>query len=73
MFLVSQNIQLLDQTFYIDEEKINPLFPDSSILSSHHRKIGIEGLIMKVRGGASGFVIFANLQTVLSKKNTEIR
>ncbi len=73
LFLVSQNIQLLDQTFYIDEEKINPLFPDSSILSSHHRKIGIEELIMKVRGGASGFVIFANLQTVLSKKNTEIR
>lgn len=73
LFVVSQNIQLLDQTYYVDESKTKPLFSNSVALSSHHKKISMEELITKIDEKKSGFIIFASLQTIFSEKNQELK
>jgi len=77
LFLVSRNNQLLDQTFYIDEKRRIPLFPNSLVLSSEHDRINIVELRRNLttgnRDGNCGIVVFVSLQTVLSKSNKEIR
>lgn len=73
IFVVSRNIQLLNQTYYVDESKTRPLFRDSVILSSHHKKIHMEELITKIEDKENGFLIFASLQTILSEKNQELK
>ena len=71
LFLASRNNQLLNQTFYRDESK--PLFPYSLILSSEHGRISAEDLESTISGRDGGIVIFASLQTILSKINREIK
>lgn len=73
LFLVSRNNQLLNQTYYVDERRTVPLFPNSLILSSEHSKISAEELKAKINGRDRGFIIFASLQTIISKSNVEIK
>jgi superfamily II DNA or RNA helicase len=73
LFLVSRNNQLLNQTFYRDENRTRPLFPSSLILSSEHDRISAEMLKRKINSRDGGIVIFISLQTILSKKNKEIK
>ncbi len=76
LFLVSRNNQLLNQTFYTNSEERMPLFPNSLVLSSEHERIEIAGILRphdRRHDGEPGVVIFASLQTVLSKRNEEIR
>ncbi|MEW6621014.1 MAG: DEAD/DEAH box helicase [bacterium] len=70
LFLVSRNNQLLTQTFYGDDGY--PLFPESVVLSSEHDKVGIDKLQNLIKRGAGG-IIFASLQTIISKNNGEIK
>lgn len=72
LFLISRNNQLLNQTFYGDERRTVPLFSNSLILSSEHRKISAEELEAKINGRDCGLIIFASLQTITSKGNKEI-
>lgn len=71
LFLVSMNNPLLSQT-YFDRKRGAPLFPNSGILSSEY-KADREELDEKLKTRQGGFVLFASLQTVLSKNNTEIK
>lgn len=73
LFLVSRNNPLLDQTFYADERRSKPLFPNSLIFSSKYSKITTEELISRIKDREGGIVIFASLQTIISKKNKEIK
>lgn len=73
LFLVSRNNQLLSQTFYNDKRRTAKLFPNSIILSSEHTKIGVEELKQVINNKDSGIIIFASLQTILSKRNEEIK
>lgn len=54
LFVVSRNIQLLNQTYYVDESKKKPLFSDSVIFSSHHKKIHMEDLRTKIENALQG-------------------
>ncbi|MDD3043069.1 MAG: DEAD/DEAH box helicase [Methanosarcinaceae archaeon] len=71
LFLVSMNNPLLSQT-YFDRKTGGPLFPNSSILSSEYKE-DREELVEKLKNRQGGFVLFASLQTVLGKNNTEIK
>lgn len=68
LFVTSMNVQLLEQTAYIDNIKTK-LFPNSFVLSSKEEKISIEDLMEKIIHRKSGIVIFASLQTINSEKN----
>jgi len=76
LFLVSRNNQLLNQTFYIDQQRNTPLFPNNLILSSEHSKIGVAEFLhclkTRIGSGNGGTVVFASLQTLLSEGNKEI-
>lgn len=77
LFLVSRNNQLLNQTFYSDLRRKIPLFPNSWVVSSEHERIDIKDFLtssgVRRDHGNCGAVIFASLQTVLSKRNEEIK
>ena len=73
LFLVSRNNPLLSQTFYADARKDKPLFPNSLILSSGHVRISIEELGTRIKDRECGIVIFASLQTILSKRHKELK
>jgi len=69
LFLVSGNNALLEQTFYLDGEK---LFENSWILSSGHKKPDMDEIEAKLNAG-EGVAVFASLQTLNSTKNKELR
>ena len=66
LFVTSMNVQLLEQTAYIDINNKKKLFQNSLVLSSKDEKISIEDLIEKITNRKSGIVIFASLQTINS-------
>jgi superfamily II DNA or RNA helicase len=75
LFLVSKNNPLLSQTYY-DRKKNNPLFPNSTLLSSENkvdRKELAAALKNIGKGNGKGFVLFASLQTILGKQGAEIK
>lgn len=69
LFLVSGNNALLEQTFYLDGEK---LFENSWILSSGHKKPDTDELKARLNAG-EGVAVFASLQSLNSTKNREMR
>jgi superfamily II DNA or RNA helicase len=75
LFLVSKNNPLLSQTYY-DRKKNNPLFPNSTLLSSEN-KVDRKELAVSLKnigtGKGKGFVLFASLQTILGKQGAEIK
>ncbi len=77
LFLVSRNNQLLNQTIYSDPKGKMLLFPNSCVLSSEHERIDTADFLrsreIRRSSGNHGEVIFASLQTVLSKRNEEIK
>ena len=73
LFLVSRNNQLLNQTFYRDDNRTIPLFSNGLILSSEYGRISAEELKVAISGRDSGIVIFASLQAILSKKSKEVK
>ena len=72
LFLVSRNNQLLNQTFFVDERRKIPLFSNSLVLSSEYTKVNALELQKSLETRNGGLVIFASLQTVLSKRNERI-
>ncbi len=74
---MSRNNQLLNQTFYSDPKRKIPLFPNSRVLSSEHESIDTADFLtsrgIRRDNGNRGAVIFASFQTVLSKRNEEIK
>ncbi len=73
LFLVSRNNALLDQTFYSDLNSKKPLFSNSIAISSNHRKISSDKLENAICRRDSGIVIFASLETILSKSNSDVK
>ncbi|MCK4797882.1 MAG: DEAD/DEAH box helicase [Spirochaetes bacterium] len=74
LFLVSNNNQLLNQTFFNNETKTK-LFSNSLLLSSENKqgRVSKEDLLSKIEDKSKGFVVFASLQTICSNKNAEIK
>ncbi|MEW6557988.1 MAG: DEAD/DEAH box helicase [Elusimicrobiota bacterium] len=71
LFIVSQNNNLLKQTAYITEDK--PLFPNSYVLCSDI-KGEIDRIITTIQSILpQPCVVFASLQSILSKKNETLR
>ena len=73
LFLVSSNNPLLVQTFFRDEGKTPPLFPDSLLLAFGHDCVTAVALKRRISSRKGGLVIFASLQTLNTKRNREVR
>ena len=73
LFLVSRNNPLLNQTFYNNQNENEPLFPNSILLSSENVQVNKVELIKEINEKEKGLVVFASLQTVLSKNNQDLK
>jgi len=73
IFITSGNKQLLRQTYYLDEQKEIKLFPKSNCLSSDFEiNKWPENKIIHFIQSNNTEVIFASLQTILSKKKEKL-